>query len=66
VLVIWLGAALVDVALDGRDEGEPGDEVSNKNRNEGETELYSAETPLLVDESERLDEHEDESVRETR
>ena len=54
-----------DVAFDGGNEGEPGEEVADQNWDEGEALGYGSETPLGVDESEGLYEHENQGIRES-
>ena len=65
-LVVGLLAPLLDVPLDGRDEGDPGNHVSNTNGDESQADLNGGKAPLLVHETKGLNEHEDEGVGETR
>ena len=62
--VVRFGVPLFDVAPDGRDEGEPGDDVADADGDEGQAERDGREVPLLVDKAEGLEEHEDEGVAE--
>lgn len=55
----------MNVSFDGWNEECPSDEISNQQWNEGQSNINCAEIPLLVDQRERLDEHEDESITET-
>ena len=57
--------AIALVALDGRDEDEPGEEIPDKDGQKGETDIDLVEMPLLVDEGEGLDEHKDKGIGET-
>ena len=50
--IIGLLLSFSDVALDGGDEGEPGEEVADQNWNEREALGYGSEIPLGVDERE--------------
>lgn len=65
-LVVGLELSLLDVTLDGRDEYDPGKQVTDTNGAESKTDLDGIKVPLLVHESEGLDEHEDEGIGETR
>lgn len=62
--VVRFGVPLFDVVSDGRDEGEPGDDVADADGDEGLAERDGREVPLLVDEAKGLEEHEDEGVAE--
>ena len=64
--VVGLLFSFFDVAFDSGDEGEPGNEVTDQDWEEGEALGYGSETPLGVDETEGLDEHENQGVRESR
>lgn len=66
MFVFGFELALLDVALDGRNEEQPGKEVADADRNERQSDLDGGEVPLFVDQSEGLNEHEDERVGETR
>lgn len=65
-LIIGLGLAFLDVALDSRDEEEPCNDIADTNRDEAQTNLNSTESPLLIHQSEGLNEHEDEGVGKAR
>jgi len=65
-LVVGLGRALLDVALDGGDEEQPCNDVADADGDEAEANLHGAKVPLLVHERKGLNEHEDEGVGETR
>lgn len=58
--------ALLHVAFDGGDEGDPGEEVADADGDEGEADGEGLEVVLVVYKRERLDEHEDKGVGETR
>ncbi|KAI6766073.1 hypothetical protein HG530_007143 [Fusarium avenaceum] len=57
---------LLDVLLDSRDEHQPSQKISDTNGAEGKANLNSVKVPLAIDQSKGLDEHEDQSVGETR
>lgn len=65
-LVLRFVTTLFLVAPDGRNEQCPCDDISDTNGKECETDLESLEVPLIVDQCERLDEHKNQSVGETR
>jgi hypothetical protein len=64
-LVLGFVAALLFVAPDGRDEQRPCDHVTYTDGQESEADFEGLEVPLLVDEHEGLNEHEDQGVGET-
>lgn len=64
-LVLRLGSTLLDVPADSRNEKDPSKNVSHSDWNKCQSDLDGAKVPLLVDEGQRLDEHEDQSVGET-
>ena len=65
-LVIGLSLTFLDVAPDRRNEEQPSDHVTDTDTNEAQTDLDSGKVPLLVHKAVGLDEHEDQSVGETR
>lgn len=65
MLIVRPGSPLVRVSLNSRDEGKPGNDVADSDRDEGQADVVVVEIPLCVDETEGLDLHEDESVCET-
>lgn len=65
-LIIWLLITLLDVALDGRNEEQPSNQVSNADGNERKANFNSGKVPLVINESKGLDEHEDECIRKSR
>ena len=64
--VVRLSLAFSDVTFDSWEERDPTDEVTDADGDECKTDLNGAETPLLVDNREGLNEHEDERIGETR
>lgn len=64
LLVTRFVSSLFDVPADGGDEEQPGDEVSNSQREEGQANLIDLERPLFIHKGPGLHEHEDQGVTE--
>ena len=57
--------SLSDIPLDDRNERDPCNNISDTNGDESQSKGNGTEVPLIVHQSERLDEHEDKSITET-
>lgn len=66
MLVIRPCPSLCRVALDCRDEGQPCNDITDSDGDEGQANVVVVEIPLRVDETEGLDLHENESICEAR
>lgn len=65
-LIIGSLLSLLNVAANGRNVGEVGDEVAKSDCHKGQTNLPCLEVPQCVDKTEGLEAHEDEGVAEAR
>ncbi len=64
-LAVGIVAPLFHIAANEREPRDPGNEITDQNRNEGQTLLPGVEAPLAIHQRQRLNEHENQSITET-